>query len=444
MLESGEPILTLNAQDDDRFEGTQSIDTLGLRSLLCVPLQAKDRSFGTIYLDNRLHKGVFSDEDLRLLETLADQAALAFETGRLVKELRRSKAEVEELNRALEDKLRVRNVELSEARDRLRRSQEDARSKFDYDKIIGTSRRMKEVFRLLDRVVPSEVPVLVLGASGTGKELVAKAIHYNGPRRDAPFVSENCGAVSESLLESELFGYVKGAFTGASRDRKGLFEVAEGGTIFLDEVSDMSAEMQKKLLRVLQEREVRRVGGKGTVPIDVRVISASNRDLKEMVAKGEFREDLYFRLQVLTVELPKLVDRRDDIPLLARHFLAKACVEEGKPELELSSEIVELFLEYAWPGNVREMENEVRRLVALSDGALTPDLVSPHVRENREQFEVHESGPVRDLGELVEEVERLEILKALEHTKNNKTRAAEALGISRFTLQRKLDKYGIS
>lgn len=444
VLESGDPILTLNAQEDERFTGAQSVSTLGLRSLVCIPFHVKDEILGTVYLDNRLHKGVFSDEDVRLLETLADQAGIALANANLVRDLRRSKDEVEDLNRALEAKVETQTNELHAVREQLRSSQRDNRSKYDYANIVGTSRPMKAVFKLLDRVVDSDVPVLVSGASGTGKELVAKAIHYNGPRRDRPFVSENCGAVTETLLESELFGYVKGAFTGANRDRKGLFELAEGGTLFLDEVSDMSSEMQKKLLRVLQEREVRRVGGKETIPIDVRLISASNRDLKELVASGEFREDLYFRLQVITVDLPALRDRRDDIPLLARHFLERACEEDGRPVLELPRDVASLLLEYSWPGNVREMENEIRRIIALADDEITVDLLSSHIREGREQFSAAATGPVQDLNSLVENVERLEILKALEHYDHNKTRAAEALGISRFTLQRKLEKYDIS
>lgn len=445
VLADGKPVLTLNAQEDERFVEMQSVDTLGLRSLLCVPFRVKDRILGTVYLDNRLHKGVFSDEDLRLLQTLADQAGIAIENANLVRALRASKQEVEGLNQALEAKVASQSVELTEVRERLRTSQQDLHLKYDYANIVGQSRRMREVFQLLDRVVDSEVPVLVHGASGTGKELVAKAIHYNGPRRDGPFVSENCGAVSESLLESELFGYVKGSFTGANRDKKGLFEVAAGGTLFLDEVSNMSVEMQKKLLRVLQERELRRVGGKETISIDVRLISASNRDLREMVAEGEFREDLFYRLQVITVSLPPLRDRRDDIPLLVRHFLARTCAEENRDDLAISSDIMARFLDYAWPGNVRELENEVRRLVALADEAITLDLVSPHIREGKNQFRsAAAEGPIRNLNTLVEEVERLEILKALEQHKHNKTRAAEALGISRFTLQRKLEKYGIS
>jgi len=441
---TGEPVLTLNAKEDERFTGVQSVDTLGLRSLLCVPLKVKDRILGSVYLDNRLHKGVFSDDDLRLLEALADQAAIALANANLVRELREKQSELDEANRGLEQRVESQAVELTEVREKLRSSQRDLHLKYDYRNIVGRSRRMREVFRLLDRVTDSEVPVLVQGESGTGKELVAKAIHYNGPRRDAPFVSENCGAVSETLLESELFGYTKGAFTGATQDKKGLFEVAQGGTLFLDEVGNTSPEMQKKLLRVLQEREVRRVGGKATIAVDVRIISASNRDLKEMVAAGEFREDLYFRLQVITVELPPLRERREDIPLLVEHFLARACEEEGRSRLAVPTEVMTRFLDYPWPGNVREIENEVRRLVALADDAITPDLVSSHVREGREQFRAAGAGPVRDLNALVEEVERLEILKALEHYDRNKTRASEALGISRFTLQRKLEKYGLS
>jgi len=444
VFRSGKPVLALNAQEDERFQGTASVDTLGLRSLLCVPLRIKDRSLGTVYLDNRLHKGVFSDEDLRLLETLADQAAIALENADLVRDLKASKEEVEALNRALSERVRSQSVELSEVRRILTSSRDELRTRHRYEDIIGRSGRMQEVFRLLDRVIDSDVPVFIHGESGTGKELVAKAIHFNGPRADGPFVSENCAAVPETLLESELFGYMKGAFTGAIADKKGLFELAQGGTLFLDEVGNMSPEMQKKLLRVLQERELRRVGGKRMIPFDVRIISASNRDPKEMVARGELREDLYFRLQVITVEVPAVRERREDIPLLVEHFLRKFTKEEDRGRLAIPSEVMERLLEYSWPGNVREIENEVRRLVTLAEDAISLALLSPHIREGREQFRVRDSGPVRDLNALVEEVERLEILKALEHCRGNKTKAAEALGISRFTLQRKLEKYGMS
>jgi transcriptional regulator with GAF, ATPase, and Fis domain len=440
---NGEPILTLNAQEDERFADTQSVDTLGLRSLLCVPFTVKDRVLGTVYLDNRLHKGVFSDEDLRLLETLADQAAIAIQNADLVGELRASKRSLDDLNRALEERVRNQSAELSEVRRILSSSSDDLGFKYRYENIVGRSRRMQEVFRLLDRVIDSEVPVFIHGESGTGKELVAKAIHFNGPRRERPFVSENCAALPETLLESELFGYVKGAFTGANTDKKGLFELAAKGTLFLDEVGNMGAEMQKKLLRVLQEREIRRVGGKDKIATDVRIISASNRDPKEMVAQGALREDLYFRLQVITVEIPPVRERREDIPRLVEHFLTKFCADEKRRPLAVPPEVMNRFLDYSWPGNVREIENEVRRIVTLADSEISLDLISPHIREGREQFRVEPSGPIRNLNALVEEVERLEILKALEHCRNNKTRAAEMLGISRFTLQRKLEKYGL-
>jgi transcriptional regulator with GAF, ATPase, and Fis domain len=247
-----------------------------------------------------------------------------------------------------------------------------------YD-IIGVSAPMQKVYALLEKVLPSSYPVLIQGESGTGKELVARALHKYGPRKDKPFVSENCAAIPETLLESELFGHKKGAFTGAVADRKGHFEVANTGTIFLDEIGDMSAGMQTKLLRVLQDGEVRAVGGDKVAHVDVRVIAASNKDLRELVSKRLFREDLFFRLNVITIYLPPLRDRKDDIPLLVHHFMKKV-TGESKRELEVTAGALKAMQRYRWPGNVRELENEVRRGVALCDDVIDAPDLSPEVR----------------------------------------------------------------
>jgi Nif-specific regulatory protein len=247
-----------------------------------------------------------------------------------------------------------------------------------YD-IVGASPPMRKVYDLIEKVLPSNYPVLIQGESGTGKELVAKALHKYGPRKDKPFVSENCAAIPESLLESELFGHKKGSFTGAVSDRKGHFEVAHTGTIFLDEIGDMSPAMQTKLLRVLQDGEVRAVGGDKVAHVDVRVIAASNKDLRDLVAKRAFREDLYFRLNVITLYLPPLRERKDDIPVLARHFLKKA-LTETKREVVLTPAAVKALQKHRWPGNVRELENEVRRGVALCDEVIDAADLSNEVR----------------------------------------------------------------
>jgi GGDEF domain-containing protein len=256
------------------------------------------------------------------------------------------------------------------------------RLKYSYDEIIGESPAMISLLEILDKVVDSEVPVLIQGESGTGKELVARAIHRLGPRKKKSYVSENCAAVTETLLESELFGYMKGAFTGAGQDKKGLFEVADGGTLFLDEVGDMSLGMQKKLLRALQEGEIRPVGGKGVRHVNVRVLSATNRDLKKAMGEGAFREDLYYRLNVVNVVLPPLRERDGDIPLLLEFFLEKTVGELGVGSRELAAETRAALFAHDWPGNIREMENEVKRIVALGDEIITPDILSPRILEN--------------------------------------------------------------
>ncbi|MBL8768773.1 MAG: sigma 54-interacting transcriptional regulator [Planctomycetes bacterium] len=234
-----------------------------------------------------------------------------------------------------------------------------------YAEIIGDSPQMLAVFALLDRVAASNIPILIQGESGTGKELIAKSVHRNSPRRDKAFVTENCAAIPETLLESELFGYKRGAFTGADRERKGLFETAHKGTLFLDEVGDMSLNMQKKLLRALQDGEIRPVGGTSAVKVDVRIVAASNRLLRDMVKAQTFREDLFYRLNGVTIELPPLRDRKADIEPLARFFVARVAKETGRPVPELSSSALHALTQYRWPGNIRELENEVRRCLAL-------------------------------------------------------------------------------
>ena len=235
----------------------------------------------------------------------------------------------------------------------------------NYSEIIGESPAILRVFRLLDRIAHSNVPVLIQGESGTGKELVANALHRNSPRSDKPFVAENCAAIPETLLESELFGYKRGAFTGADRNKTGLFKVADGGTLFLDEIGDMSLSMQKKLLRVLQDGEIRPVGSNEVIHVDVRIISASNKNLKEMVARREYREDLYFRLNTITVSVPPLRDRPEDIELLTRFFVNRMAKEMDREPAPLTAEALKALERYRWPGNIRELENEMRRCLAL-------------------------------------------------------------------------------
>jgi transcriptional regulator with GAF, ATPase, and Fis domain len=440
VLKNGQPVLAANAVEDERFQEFLSVNAIRARSILCIPLATRGHVLGAVYVDNRLTKGAFGSVELQTLSSLADHAAIAIENARLYEENERRARELEQLNGQLAIRVDTQSAELSEVRDRLRRVGEPAGS---YPQIIGRAPAMREVLRLLDKVVLTEEPVLIEGESGSGKELIARAIHSKGPRGRMPFLSENCAALTDSLLESELFGHVRGSFTGADRDKKGLFELADKGTLFLDEVGDMSPDMQKKLLRVLQEGEIRPVGGKAVRKVDVRIVSASNKDLKKLVEAGEFREDLYYRLKVLTVRMPPLRQRKDDIPVLVEHFL-RLHTTEGRRVKTLGEGVLARLAAYDWPGNVRELENEVKLMIALGDDVIDESVLSDAVRRGgRAASTGDEDGPVRNLVDLVETVERHEIAKALRTAAGNKTRASDALGISRFTLQRKLEKYGM-
>ena len=313
--------------------------------------------------------------------------------------------------------------------------------------IIGRSPKMQAVYQMIETVAANSSTVLVNGESGTGKELVARAIHNLSARRDRPFVSVNCGAFTETLLESELFGYVKGAFTGAQTNRKGLFEAADSGTIFLDEIGEMTLAMQVKLLRVLQERRIRRVGGTEEMPVDTRIIAATNRDLEKMVKSGEFREDLYYRVSVIPLELPPLRQRREDIADLVQHFLTKFAAQSGHAIKRCHPEVVRYLEEYDWPGNVRELENTIERAVALEMGEeIQPTRLPERILRYSPQ---QASGELNlpdtgiDLENYLRELEKSYLLEALRRTGGNQTRAAELLHMTVRSLRHCLDKYGI-
>ena len=442
----GEAIVTIDAAGDARFREALSVSDLHLRSVLAVPLAIKGRVAGTIYVDHRLRKGAFDQEDVRLVLDFAEQAAIALENARLLAELRRRERQVEALNRRLEVELAARREELSGIKQELRDNREALAVRYDYRNIIGRTPRMLDLFRLLDRITDTTLPVVIQGESGTGKELVARAIHSNGPRRDRPFVGENCAAIPETLLESTLFGYVRGAFTGADHDTRGLFEIADGGTLFLDEVAEMSPGMQGKLLRVLQQGELRRVGSERTRKVDVRILAASNRDLARMVEEGKFRRDLYFRLNVAQIGLPPLRERRDDIPLMVEHFLAKLAAAAGRPAPKpIDAPALARICAHRWPGNVRELENEITRAEALSGDRIGVADLSPQVAAAGDPGAVVADDP--DSLALKPRVERLErslLREALGRAANNQTKAAELLGLSRFGLQKKLKRYNFS
>ena len=441
--EGGAPIVTIDAAGDARFREALSVSDLHLRSVLAVPLVIKGRAAGTIYVDHRLRKGAFDQEDVRLVLDFAEQAAIALENARLLAELRRRERQVEALNRRLETELAARREELTGIKVELRESREALAVRYDYRNIVGRTPRMLELFRLIDRITDTALSVVIQGESGTGKELVAHALHANGPRKDRPFVSENCAAIPETLLESTLFGYVRGAFTGAEHDTRGLFEIADGGTLFLDEVGEMSPGMQGKLLRVLQQGEIRRVGSERTRKVDVRVVAATNRDLAQMVEEGKFRRDLFFRLNVAPIALPPLRERRDDIPLMVETFLAKQAKAAGRPAPKpFDPAVLACLLAYRWPGNVRELENEMIRADALSGPRITVGDLSPRITAGDHPGAQGVDDPDNlSLKPRVERLERSLLREALGRSGNNQTKAADLLGLSRFGLQKKLKRY---
>jgi two-component system NtrC family response regulator len=327
-----------------------------------------------------------------------------------------------------------------------RRLSEALSERHRYRNIIGKSKPMLQIYDLIDKVAQSKASVLITGPSGTGKELIAKAIHYEGPRRDRPFISVNCGALTETLLESELFGHEKGAFTGAVALKKGRFELADGGTLFLDEVGDMPPPLQVKLLRVLQEMEFERVGGTKTLKVDVRVLSASNRNLKEDVAGGLFREDLYYRLNVIHIDVPPLRERLEDIRLLVNHFIEKYRKDEGKDKIELSPEVWQALYAHSWPGNVRELENVIERAVVLNSGGVIElkDLPT-EFSKSREELDIDRFVPPdAPLQTVLEEVEEKMIRRALTQSQNVQSHAADRLGITKSLIQHKMKKYNIT
>jgi transcriptional regulator with GAF, ATPase, and Fis domain len=400
---------------------TASIMGARILSTMAVPLWKGEDILGVLQVDNRASPGIFRERDLDLLTVVAQQASLAIANARLYRRV-----------------LTAERHATAEAGYLKQRAQKK------FEGIIGESSAMRAVFTALRKVVDTPVTVLIEGETGTGKERVASAIHYQSRRRDKLFVAQNCAALPETLLESELFGHKKGAFTGADQDKKGLFELADGGTMFLDEVGEMPLSLQSKLLRVLQEGEIRPLGSGQTKSVEVRIVAATNRKLEEEVKAGRFRQDLYFRLQVFPIRLPTLRERRDDIALLAQHFLKRYSGELGKPVAGLSQQALELLMSYQWPGNVRELENEVQRIVIQSDPGswVMPTDLSPRIR-NVEGILDKIQPPRGTLKDMIEHIEKWLLIEALREHGNNKSATAKTLGITREGLHKKLKGYGI-
>ncbi len=405
------------------------------------------------------YAGYFSDVLRRHQKALADakseieQHNLTLETriASRTRQLEQAKGKLEEYSRQLEKAYNEKSTQLEEVQRRLASELSELKLKYNYEKIVGKSRQMQEVFRLMDKVTDFNVPILIEGDSGTGKELVAKAIHYNGPRRDKAFIIQNCSALTDALLESELFGHVKGSFTGALQDRKGLFEEADQGTLFLDEIGDMSPSMQAKLLRAIQEGEIRPVGGKKVIRVDVRIISATNRDLKLAVQEGGFREDLYYRLNGVTIELSPLRERKDDILLLTEHFLREFSQETGIQRRGLSQEAKRLLLSYSWPGNVRELENTLKNAcviaqkeeIEVEDFRYKPELFMEEPQPAREAAEKGLDQPLEMDVKPLKEMEREAIERALRACSGKRKDASKLLEVPIRTLYEKMKRYGI-
>jgi serine/threonine-protein kinase PknK len=434
-IESGDAVVATDAFSS-LGDVHAPVHALRLRSVLAVPLTAHGETLGVVYLDDRGRKGAFGPAELAWVRVVASQAAMAIADARDTVLLRRAVGRAERARVRLERLLAEREAELDVTRTQLDLARDARETRFAYDEIAGRSEPMRDLLRLVDRVTASDVPVLVVGESGTGKELVARAMHRNGPRARQPFVTENCASVPESLLESTLFGHVRGAFTGATSTRAGLFDVADGGTLFLDEIGEMSLSMQAKLLRVLQDGEVRPVGSERSRKVDVRVIAATHRDLAAMVARGAFREDLLYRLDVITLRVPPLRERAQDIPLLVDHFVKKHAA--GAP-VKVTRAAMGKLASFAWPGNVRQLENEVRRAIVMADGVIDVGELSPDVARGGPPGKAGGT----DLRSRVDALEAELVVDALAKTRGNQTKAAQALGLSRFGLQKMMKRLGI-
>jgi two-component system response regulator HupR/HoxA len=348
--------------------------------------------------------------------------------------------ELKKKNEQLTDDLRLANEQLQQENIYLR---QNISEEYSFNTIIGHSPRMLDVFKLTQKVIDTPTTVLILGETGTGKELLARAIHYNSRRKEHNFIAQNCGALPDSLLESELFGHVRGAFTGAVADRKGIFELADKGSVFLDEIADTSPALQLRLLRILQEGELKPVGGTKSIMVDVRIIAATNKNMEEEVKAGRFREDLYYRLNVFPINLPPLRERREDIPDLVNHFVKKYSQKIEKNIIDIDADALKLLTLAPYPGNIRELENELERVITLADNnsKITPDLLSPRFHSSNEDAIIQPGSS--SLKENVENLERKMILKTLSATRGNILRAAEILQLSRAGLHKKLNRYKI-
>lgn len=412
-LKAKKGVLSADVQVDPRFESNSAIH-YNILSVLCMPLIVGGDIIGAIYVDHGKRQGAFTERDHKFLRSFSDLASSAIQTAK------------ERENYQLENEY-LRKMAGAES---------------GFPEIISNSNEMISILETVELVAPSNVSVLVLGESGTGKELIARAIHFKSERRDQKFIAQNCASLPESLLESELFGYKKGAYTGATHDRPGLFEVANEGTLFLDEIGDLSLSSQAKILRALQDGEIRRIGDNKSRKVDVRILSATNKNLQEQIQKGLFREDLFYRLNVVTIKIPPLRDRKDDIPLLARHFLSLFTGRLGRKHVGFEPNALEVLSAYSWPGNVRQLKNEAERLaILMGDGeAVGAGQISEVIQQ---AALLKGGGSDSKMKDSLDAIQRKMIMDALEKYKWNKTRAAEDLGITRRGLLKMIDRFGM-
>ena len=426
VVETGEPMVVPRVSQEPLFlnrtrsRGRVKEDL----SFICVPIKINHQTIGALSVDRRYQELNF-DRDVRILTIIASIIAQAGNNLLLIDQEK--------------DALRDENLKLKGA----------LQARYQVGNLVGTSSRMRQVFEMITRVAPSNATILIRGESGTGKELVANAIHYNSKRAEKPFIKVNLAALPETLVESELFGHEKGAFTGALSRKSGRFELAQGGTIFLDEVGDLSPTVQLKLLRVIQEREFTRLGGTATLKADVRLVTATHRDLEKLVTDGIFREDLYYRLNVFPIYLPPLRERKADIPLLAEHFLTRHAAEQAKQTRRLSQAALDLLMQYHWPGNVRELENVIERALLVCDGdtilsAHLPPSLQPPSCAYPPSGDHNGAHPNRmSLAAQIENLERELIVEALTASRGNQSRAAEYLDTSLRILGYKIKRYGL-
>ena len=415
VIETNEPVLSMDAQIDERLNQYQSVIDYHIRSVLSVPVfHLNEGVMGALYVDHRGIDNAFSEVDQTFLQAFANLVGVALVNARMYEQL--------------EEKAQY--------------LQQEVERRHQLGDLFGQSDAMQTIYRLIERASKSDVPVLLQGETGTGKELAARAIHYNSTRKDQRFLSQNCATLSPELLQSELFGHKKGAFTGATEDHTGIFEAANGGTVFLDEIADAPPQLQRSLLRVLQEGEVRRVGETEDRAVDVRIIAATNRDLKQEVEKGSFREDLYYRLHVIQIDMPPLREYLEDVPLLAKHLLIRAKEDANKSVGGLTVGAIRALTNHDWPGNVRELENEIRRAVALAEeeGDITPDLFSKPIGHTVSDTPVEYQGHLQDY---VQEYEKRLIRDALDKCEGNITHTAKELGITRVGLHKKINRLGL-